>query len=908
MWRLVSSQLRHRRGRAAALAAGIFLATTSFSVLTATSASQRLEVRGEVGRSFRTAYDLLVRPRGARTGLERERALVRPGAVAAGGGISVAQWRTVLRTPGVAVAAPIAIVGATLPDAIAHVDVTAETAGSPALVRLRVERVSDRGLTRRQDAPAYVWVTDRSLAPPRDAGRVDDPTNYAPRLDGVRPVCASDYQEWAPSGPFDTGPGGGWRTGPFRGNLQCWSRATGLEGEGAQGFPPGRVGALLPTPRPYVLAAIDPEQEAKLSGLSAAVVSGRYLREGDRPTSGFLPEVPVLAATRAYADEATVVTIERLPDAAARRLERTRLTGDALRAWLNRLPGRRLGVGRVVSGSVDDSVVTNFWSLAPPTLDVAPDGTLRPRPVRNDPEETWRTASGSGYALVPLSADDRQFRRVTAHVGAGAAQIGQVFAGLNVVGRFDAARLPGFDDPRRAPLDVYRTPALPGADAASRRALGGRPLLPSGNLAGYLGSPPLLLTNLRSLGRFRAPHYDPPLAAAPIGAIRVRVAGVRGADDVSRERVRRAAEAITRRTGLDVDVTLGSSPAPQRVFLAAGTHGRPALRLSENWLKKGVGVAILTAIDRKSVILFALILVVCALFVGNAASAAVRTRRAELGVLSAVGWTAGPLFGGVLLELAVVGVAAGVAGAVVALGLGAVLDVSVGVGRAAVAVPAAVLLAVLAGIGPAAVAARARPIDALRPPVQAGAHRVRVRGVTSLAVANALRLPGRSALGALSVAIGVAALTLLLAATIAFRGVLVGSLLGSAVSVRVRGTDVAAVVAIVALASAAVADVLFLNVRERAAELAVLRASGWDERALGRVIVLEGCAVGVVGAVAGGAAGLLGSALFAGALPVALVAVAGAAVVAGAALAGVASLVPARALARRGLSAALADE
>jgi putative ABC transport system permease protein len=51
--------------------------------------------------------------------------------------------------------------------------------------------------------------------------------------------------------------------------------------------------------------------------------------------------------------------------------------------------------------------------------------------------------------------------------------------------------------------------------------------------------------------------------------------------------------------------------------------------------------------------------------------------------------------------------------------------------------------------------------------------------------------------------------------------VLVGSLPGDAVAVQVRGVDYVAVTATVALGVLAVADIIFLNIRERAPEQAL---------------------------------------------------------------------------------------
>jgi FtsX-like permease family len=79
--------------------------------------------------------------------------------------------------------------------------------------------------------------------------------------------------------------------------------------------------------------------------------------------------------------------------------------------------------------------------------------------------------------------------------------------------------------------------------------------------------------------------------------------------------------------------------------------------------------------------------------------------------------------------------------------------------------------------------------------------------------------------------------------------------------------DYVAVAATIALGVMTVADVLFLNIRERAAELATIRALGWPESALGRLVVTEGAALGLCGSLVGAAAGLAGAAEFAGQFP-----------------------------------------
>ncbi|HEY1624801.1 MAG TPA: FtsX-like permease family protein, partial [Streptosporangiaceae bacterium] len=61
-----------------------------------------------------------------------------------------------------------------------------------------------------------------------------------------------------------------------------------------------------------------------------------------------------------------------------------------------------------------------------------------------------------------------------------------------------------------------------------------------------------------------------------------------------------------------------------------------------------------------------------------------------------------------------------------------------------------------------------------------------------------------------------------------------------------------------------VADVPFLNIRERAPELATSRSLGWRESALARLVISEAVVIGLLGSLAGAGAGLAATAWFAG--------------------------------------------
>lgn len=182
-----------------------------------------------------------------------------------------------------------------------------------------------------------------------------------------------------------------------------------------------------------------------------------------------------------------------------------------------------------------------------------------------------------------------------------------------------------------------------------------------------------------------------------------------------------------------------------------------------------------------------------------------------------------------------------------------------------------------------------------------------MRAVRGLALLALRRRPGRVLAAVLALAVGVAALTTLVAINLAFRGSVTDSLIGHVVTVQVRGTDYLAVAVIVALGALGVTDILLVNVREQAAELAVLRATGWDRRRLAAIPRTQGLALGATGALLGAAIGVgLGRALGGPTGP--LLAAAGLACLVGVVVVTAATVVPARLTRRLPVAALLATE
>jgi putative ABC transport system permease protein len=893
--RLAWSQVRFRPARTLALIAGVLVAAAAFTVLTAASQTAQARTVGEVSANFKPAYDILVRPKGARTRVETRTGTVAPDFLSGiYGGITMAQWHQIQQIPGVQVAAPLAMFGYAQLEAGMFVPVpAAAVAGSGRqLYRISTTWVSDNGASRITQPPGYLYVTPLPLTRP-DSESVTD---------GTGPGCPGGAGVYLSPGtnPFGTA---------AQSYVRCWSRVNQYDMPAAPGSDTA-AGYFVTWNIPVLIAAIDPDAEAKLDGLNKALVSGGYLTENENARSLTLP---VLASSASGMNEYAQTTLQQLAAPSA--------MPDMNDAWESAqapAPGRTVATVRttaqqaynaVVNGPPRDyegnaagTLVNGYWSLGPVGYRRGAAGALTPREVVNPPS-VWYTGSPG---RVSMDDEGSQYRMVTSHLTATAQTLGVL---IKVAGIFDPARIRSFDRLSQVPLGDYQPVAVAPATAASRRALHGNDLPPSQNLGGLVSQPVNLITTLAALPALEnSPGYTGVPAADPISVIRVKVTGVTGPGALSRERVNAVAQQIAQRTGLDVDIVAGSSPAPVRIDLPAGSFGQPPLTLTENWVKEGVAVAILNAVDKTSVALFTLILVVCVLFVGNAATAAVRGRRRELGVLAAVGWHRSALFATVLGELAGIGLAAGILAAAIAIPVSAALGLDASPGRALLAVPVAVAVAVIAGLAPAWAAARADPVTSVRPPVLAAGRAHQPRGITTLALLNVIRTPGRTLIGVVSLAAGIAALTLLTAFSFAFRGVVVGSLLGDAVAVQVRSVDYIAAGATVILGVLAVADVVFLNITERAAELATIRSFGWRDTTLAHLVITEGAIIGVAGSLAGAGLGLGAAAWFAGQLPARLLVIAAAAVAAGIIVTAAAALLPAALLRRLPTAHLLAEE
>ena len=341
---IVISQWRVRLRRSLALLSMIAVAVAGFTLLTGAAVTSRLDTVGTVTANYRPVYDLLVRPKDAVLPLEQERGLVQSGQLAGmRGGITVDQWREIQAVRGVTVAAPVAMIGYVMRTVPVTVDLSDEL--DPTLERqvLRVHPtwVTDAGLSRIPDGPAFLYVTRNELdvvpnSELESGGGLPPPEEVD--ADGRRvKIC--------PAASF-VGEGDWLRPTDLRArsSLTCVGGMGSTDREGKA----MRPAVTLVWTVPFLMAAVDPDSEAALADLDKAVTTGRYFTSGEKPTSHRLDgmlypysKLPILIADRPQIEGALGIAVQRL-NPGATQLVRTDSDDQRLRAALGKESGTPL--------------------------------------------------------------------------------------------------------------------------------------------------------------------------------------------------------------------------------------------------------------------------------------------------------------------------------------------------------------------------------------------------------------------------------------------------------------------------------------------------------------------------------------------------------------------------------------
>lgn len=539
------------------------------------------------------------------------------------------------------------------------------------------------------------------------------------------------------------------------------------------------------------LIAVDPIEEAKLVHLDSSVTSGRYLPE--TAVSGSQPVPLLLAGSITDYEQAEI----GVPGTAT-----TLATVGAYQQLVAGAAGRAMPV-------------PEYWTAEPVRYQLAADGDLLPQSATSELAAAWQGPYMWTGAPAGMGMTDVSFRSVSQHSARGAD------GAVQAVGVFDPAKVAG----ATATPSPYRPDLLTGADANSRKLLGDRPLAAPADPGGLPGSAAALVMPLAELSSFTS-RYAAASLAAPIGIVRVRVAGAAGDSAASVARIRAAAQEIVHATGLRVSLTLGATDVKRVIDLPAGLHGRPPLRVYQDWYGTGLSTVVRTGPGIDILVLSGLGLLAGETVIFWNTWQTFTGRKRERMTLRVLGWSRNALASQLFMEFL----------PTIAVTLGAAWLTVNGTGSApGSGLGWAWLLSIPAAVTLLAAGSRRSPRSSLRSSSPAGR------------VGRLLRTPSRVPLRAFVVAVASAAVAVEVAALLTRDGpasALVGGQTGWTGTVAAA----AAVLLIVALATLILADLGRVGGRERAAEVSTLRAIGWPAAELARRALWSAMWPGLLGA------------------------------------------------------------
>jgi hypothetical protein len=810
MWRLASHELRGQWRLTALISFGLILAAMAYVSLLGTASGTRAALTGDIGNAWNTPYDLLVRPAGEVSQLERTKGLVSPNFISSiSGGITEAQLNSITQIKDVSVAAPIAVVGYTTISYTLRVPDLASLIGPSGItvVRLDETAVAENGLAHYSVKPTYFVFAPQGVL---TIGGSGDELTY----DGRTIQCNNT-------------------------SVTCEVGTTGTvvcsTCEGSTAFPDS---AYVTIPIPVMIAGIDPAAEAKLAGLNKAMTTGHSLPTANTALRvvGTDTLIPVIVSTQSFISETVHAQASVNTDAGAVMSGKSlsSLSGwstgfeksSSVQALYAQVDGKT-GLPSFLSNVVIPGQV-HYQELTPTHL--------RAETVPTDVKELLNpNCLNCEQSYTPPDASDTWYRQLKVSSRIASAD-GFAFKSL---GEYDPRTIPGFNVLAGGNLSAYAPPetVLPT----------GKKLLPSRNSAGFITSPPLILTTLAGAQYF-ANTFTGGQGANFISAIRVRVAGTAKPSDAAQTRLTAVAQAIEQKTGLKVSLVKGSSALPIRVSLAKGRFGTPALTVTEYWGKEGAAISFLHGVNTESLVLFVLTIGVVLVLLGVIGQLASRRRRRDFALLRALGWPLAHVVRLAVTEMALLGAVIGVATSVLAIGVTRVLDPAIPIVLLLAVIPLVVAMSVLAPLPALLSAARSPAATALRRGGRVG--RLRVRSVRTLALRDLFgpwRLESLLCVGSCTIGSGLVGGVVLIVG--GFAGHLGPTTLGRYLANQVGPLDIVMIVIAIVAGAGASATLLSLAYLERQVEFSTLRAIGWPRGAVALVVAIQALTLGVGGGV-----------------------------------------------------------
>jgi hypothetical protein len=780
------------------LLVGVLILSTGLSYLIGITQANNGTVVDELQKRWKASYHLVVRPQGSRSVTE-ELNLLEPNYLSGmEGGISLEQYEQIKQIENVDIAAPIAMIGS-----------------DTNYVELENPDITENGI--------YRMI-------------LKEETNTGAQVE------VTEMSRYVTAGP--------WKPG-------------GLEAIN-YGVSPG-----IPTlshGTNFMIAGIDPEAEAALVGVDQAIVSSdnsRYFNESDVSSTSIAFEetedihIPVIISNQDFVDSKITYSFEKLdiPFETDPQTIVEDIKSKGGETYLDKFKGKPISEYTYNTTDVHKLLIEKILNPSSNGILRVPDFswvTFKPSSVKYNPVsspfgERWPYA----YEIEPFELPkDSPF--VTKHMYRQFNPYSEDSSKwprlrMNFIGVFDPQKLQVSKDPlTELPMETYfPAKAQWVMDSSNNPVNPPKDMKPTNDAYGFLTKPPLVLTTLEAAARI--------LGDTPISAIRVNVKGVESMNKESEVLLKNVATEIEEKTGLITDITLGSSPQYALTHLP-GLAGEEALGwVQQPWIKLGSSISIFqeAKIGMAGVIASVILVAIVYVFASNIIM--LFARKKEFAVLLALGWRPSQLSKLLFLESTILGI-------LVALISWLILGTFLVLGSIDTTLLRVFLIGVsglaiywLGSLIPIWLIKRIKPYESMRSgEVSKRTNRiVRAESVLGMSMNNLFTQWQRSLLSIIAIAVPTSLFIFFLFVTFRLKGVLYATWLGEFVALEVGMMHYVAMGVALLIAVLTTTEIIWQNVAERQPQIAVLKATGWQNTGIRLLVLLEGIMSGLLAGILG---------------------------------------------------------
>ncbi|MGL6102601.1 MAG: FtsX-like permease family protein, partial [Exiguobacterium acetylicum] len=360
----------------------------------------------------------------------------------------------------------------------------------------------------------------------------------------------------------------------------------------------------------------------------------------------------------------------------------------------------------------------------------------------------------------------------------------------------------------------------------------------------FLTKPPSMLTTLDAAFKIRGEKA--------ISVIRINVKGVDQMNAASEQKLQDVAREIEDKTGLITDVTLGSSPQLALTYLP-GLEKKSALGwVQQPWIKLGSSMTIFQEAKVGMSGVIASVIAVALVYVFSSNIILLYARKKEFAILLSLGWRPRQLSKLLFLEATLLGSLVALIAWTILGTFWLTTDHPIALGRILLIGLAGLLIYWGGTLVPMTLIRRIKPYESIRSGEVSRSRRfVRSQSIVGMSMNQLFTYWQRTLLSIIAIALPTGLFIFFLFVTFRLKGVLYATWLGEYVALEVGTMHYVAMGVALLIAILTTTEILWQNVNERRSQLAVLKATGWQDRLIRRLVLLEGLLTGLLAGIVG---------------------------------------------------------